>query len=436
MIGNGLRYRSDAPAMLTAIARAYGDVAFARIGPTSFYLLSNPDLAHDVLERSEDHFERIAGMRRVNERIVHEAVFASEGAAHAEQRRVLEPVMFHEAPRTHAGTVVRYARRMAESWRDGAELEVVAEAEHTTRDMLVEVLFGLDPAEPDGRRLADAVLATNDALNAILLGATPLGDRLPTRGRSRFRRRLAELDVTLADLARRRIDEGLTGDDVLTMFLRAGDPALSPELARDHALSQFRGHLGAGALLGWAWFLLSQQPGAAERLELEADALGRDPAAADDLRAIPWAMAVAHETLRLYPPAWLLARRTTADHRVDGTTIPAGSRVLISPWILHHYPRWWNDPEVFRPDRFEDPFRNADRLAPGYLALGLGSKRCLGIRFLPMEVALVVATVARRWRLELRPGHPVEPLAKATLRPKHGIAMIVRARNGGRPATR
>ena len=428
MIGNAIRYRGDAPGMMTAIARRYGDVAFFRIGPVGFYLLSSPELAHDVLVASDGHFQRIAGERRVSGRLLHDALFASENPKHAEQRRLMEPVMYEQVPPAHAGTIARFAERMTSSWRDGVRIDVVAEADRMTRDLMVDVIFGVDPAEPDGRRLADAVMAANDALNAVMLGATPLGDRLPSPSRSRFRRSLAELDAAVDDLARSRIADGLEGDDILSMLLRAHDRAMPPAQARDEAIGLFRGQMGAGAVLSWTWLLLSQHPDVRARVEAEADALGRDPVGADDLAGLRVTAGSFREALRLYPTAWVLARKAVADHRVDGFTIPTGASVVVSPWILQRDPRSWDEPEAFRPERYEDPFETSDRQQPAYLPQGLGPKRCMGMRLLPVEIPFVLATVARRWRLDVQPGHRVELLPKVTLKPKGGLPMIPTAR--------
>jgi cytochrome P450 len=429
MVGAYMKFHGNTPAMMTAIARRYGDVAYFRVGPAGFYLLSGPDLALDVLVASDGAFERIAGERRVSGRLLHDALFASEGADHAAQRALMEPVMYGQAPPAAASAVVRFARRMADGWGDGRRIDVLLEAEHMTRDLMVDVLFGEDPTEPAGRRLADALLAANDGLNAVAFGATPLGDRLPTPSRRRFRRLLGALDRMVDELAARRIADGLAGADVLTMLLRAGDRAMSPERARNECLGLYRGHLGAGAVLSWTWFLLSQNPDVRARLEAEVDALDGDPAGLEDLRRLPVTMGSFREAIRLYPTAWLLARRAATDHPVAAVTIPAGASVLVSPWILQRDPRSWDDPESFRPGRYDDPFATSDRQGPAYLPQGLGSKRCMGMELLPVEMTLVLATVARRWRLDLPEGHRVELLPKVTLKPKGGLPMVVSSRS-------
>ena len=301
MIRNWFRFKGNAPALFTDIARRNGDVAFFRIGPVGFYLLSSPELARDVLADSEASFERIAGERRVSRRLLHQALFASEGETHARQRTLMEPVMYRQAPPAHAEAIARFAARMADGWADGQRIDALAEAERMTTQLMVHILFGEDPSDPVGRRLAEAMAGANTALNEVALGATPLGDRLPSPSRKRVRTSLSDVESLVDDLARRRIAEGLASDDVLTMLLRSGDRAMTPEQARDEAIGLYRGHLGVGAVVSWTWLLLAQNPDVREQIEREADALGRDPASVDDAHALPTAAGSFREAIRLYP---------------------------------------------------------------------------------------------------------------------------------------
>jgi cytochrome P450 len=429
-LGYALRHRGDAPAILTGIARDHGDAVHVRAGPVAFYLLSNPAHVVDVLHASEDGFERTSNERRVNRRLLDDALFASEGTTRRRQRDLMEPVMFEALPAAQARTVTRHAARMADAWRDGARIDAMAHAEWMTRGMLVEALFGLDPAQPEGRRVAEALLAVNMATDTSPLGATALGDRLLEPRRKRFRELLAETSALIDGLARRRVEEGLTGEDGLTMLLRAGERAMTVEQARNETIGIYRGHLVTGGTLAWAWYLLSQHPEARDRVEREAAELGRDPEGIDDLHRLPFTVAVFLETIRLYPAAWVLGRRPVTDRVVAGTAVPAGSTVVVCPWVVQRDPRWWDEPDTFRPERFAEPLAGADHQGDAYLALGLGSKRCMGSHLLPVEAAFTLATVARRWRLELKPGHRPEIEAKATLKPRGGMPMTVRAATG------
>jgi cytochrome P450 len=189
------------------------------------------------------------------------------------------------------------------------------------------------------------------------------------------------------------------------------------------------GHETTALTLSWTWYLLSQNPAAEARLEEELRGVlaGRTPEVSDLMR-LPYLQAVLTEVLRLYPPAYMLARTSIAPCTIGGYDIPTGTTILMSQWLMHRDARYFDDPDAFRPERWLDGL--ADWLPAGvYLPFGDGPRRCIGQGFALLEAALVVATIAQRFRFRLVPGHPVEPEPLVTLRPRHGIRMTLRARN-------
>jgi cytochrome P450 len=191
----------------------------------------------------------------------------------------------------------------------------------------------------------------------------------------------------------------------------AGAP-MTDEQIRDEAITIFlAGHETTANALSWTWLLLSEHP--------DGEAWFRDRL--DDPTSV---RAVLHESLRLYPPAWAIGRRAIEDHAADGVTIPAGSVVIVSPWLLHHDPRWWRDPEAFDPDRWlgEEPV--ADRRA--YLPFGAGSRMCIGEGFAELEATTLLRTIARSWRFEHDPSERVRLQPVVTLRPRGALWMRAR----------
>src|SRR5205823_677849 len=173
----------------------------------------------------------------------------------------------------------------------------------------------------------------------------------------------------------------------------------------------------------WTFYLLGQHPAAARRLQAEVDAVldGRPPTLADVPR-LTYTLMVFQEALRLYPPGWIISRTPRQDDTIGGYHIPTGSTVVISQYVLHRHPDYWDRPLRFDPERF------ADRGAPAYFPFAAGPRVCIGNNFALLEARLVIATVAQRYRLELVPGHPVEPEPLVTLRPRHGLLMTLRPR--------
>jgi cytochrome P450 len=191
------------------------------------------------------------------------------------------------------------------------------------------------------------------------------------------------------------------------------------------------GHETTANTLTWAWYLLSQNPQAAERLrgELSTVLHGRPPGI-EDLPALPYARSVIQEALRLYPPAWIISRRAEQDDEIGGYPIPAGTVVSLSPYVMHRHPRFWPSPAAFDPDRFS-PAQAEGRPAYAYFPFGGGPRLCIGRDFAMQEALLILATVAQRFDLRLVPGHPVEPEPLITLRPKFGVKMTLHPVGGG-----
>jgi cytochrome P450 len=185
------------------------------------------------------------------------------------------------------------------------------------------------------------------------------------------------------------------------------------------------GHETTSNALAWTFHLLSRSPAHADRLRAELGRVlgGRVPAV-DDLAHLPYTRMVVEESLRLYPPVWTISRTPREDDEIDGFRIPAGTVVVISPWVTHRHPDLWEEPERFDPERFT-PARAAARPRFAYIPFAAGPRQCIGEGFAMQEAQLVLATVAQRFRLDPASGDAVEPEPLATLRPRGGLRMIL-----------
>jgi len=211
------------------------------------------------------------------------------------------------------------------------------------------------------------------------------------------------------------------------MLMNARDEdgsGMSDKQLRDEVLTfLLAGHETTALALSWTFHLLGQSPEVEEKLHAELHQVmgGRAPEFSD-LQALPYTDRVIKESMRLYPPAWSLARTAIADFELRGYTIPAGANIVMSQWIMHHDPKYFNDPAKFNPDRWLDPaMQKLPRFA--YFPFGGGPRQCIGNSFAMMEAVLLLATIALRFRLRPVPGHPVVAVPSFTLRPKHGITM-------------
>jgi cytochrome P450 len=300
-----------------------------------------------------------------------------------------------------------------------------------TLGIVGETLFG---ADVDGERSATITRALTDTLSMfdrVYSPAFRMLVRLPTPTMRRYRRIEADLDRVIAELIAERRSAGASGDDLLSLLLRAEESGsgMTDEEVRDEALTLvLAGHETTANALAWTWYLLAQHPAAEARLHAELDdALAGRPPSASDLPRLRGAEAVLSESIRLRPPAWAIGRRAIRDVRIGEVDVPEGAIVVVSPWLLHHDARWWRDPEAFVPERWTSG-EATRRPRSAFVPFGGGPRMCVGEPFAWMVGTLLLATIARRWRLRLVPGRPVTAQAVVTLRPRGGLPMVAERR--------
>ncbi len=205
---------------------------------------------------------------------------------------------------------------------------------------------------------------------------------------------------------------------------------MTPKQLRDETMTLFlAGHETTAQMLAWTWYLLAENPNAEARLheELRAVLNGRSPEPSDFAK-LPYLYALMHEVLRLYPPAYITARTSIEPTQIAGYDFPPGSTMLMSQWVMHRDPRFYDDPDTFRPERWLEGL--ADRLPAGaYFPFGDGPRRCIGQGFAMLEATIVIATLAQRFQFRLVPGYPVSPEPLITLRPRHGVRMTLHSRS-------
>jgi cytochrome P450 len=332
----------------------------------------------------------------------------------------------------YAQLMVERAARVANGWHEGEVVDVPDEMVRLTMSALAMVVFDADIEDDEARETANALSTCLGMFGRLASPYALLLDQIPSPRNREFDRVLRVFDGTVARLVQARLAGGTDGSDVLSQLTRARDSdtgeSMSARQVRDEVLTlMVAGHETWTNSLIWTWFLLSENPSVREHVEAELEEVlgGRLPTA-KDVRALRYTGAVYSESLRLYPPVWTVGRTALEDHEIEGRMIPAGSIVLLSPYVVQHDPRWFPDPFAFRPERWLD--RESERIPTfAFFPFGAGPRVCIGQPLAMLAGVLFLATIARRWRLELVRGHPVEP-APPLLRPRGGLPMIARER--------
>jgi cytochrome P450 len=442
-----LRSRQSTNEIFEAIARANSPVAHYVLAGEHVYLVSDPEIMTDVFLTHARDVMKGRGLQAARP-LLGNGLLTSEGEFHLRQRRLAQPAFHRSRIESMAAQMVTEAERHETGWVDGAQVDMVEEMTSLTFAIVGRTLFGTD-LTGDARTFGDALAELLSGFGQLsALGSEKLVRALP-KGRYLLSR-VEDLDVVvqrIIDEHRADAANGVERDDLLSWLIRARDEeaaaefgsAMTDEQLRDEVMTfVLAGHETTAMALSWAWWLLSANPLVAQRLHDElVSVLGsgeslRSPAYAD-LAALPWTHAVVAETIRLYPPAWIMGRRLLTDLRVGGWDVPSGSIVLGAPWILHRDPAIWDRATSFVPERWIDADGRFDESAPGvprgaWIPFGFGNRRCIGEQFAWTEAVLVLATLASRWRPTLVPGSVVATQAAVTLRPKNGLPMTLHAR--------
>lgn len=418
--------------LFTDLARTYGDVVSFRLGSERAVYLNDPKDVRDVLVTNHRNFTKSRGLQRAK-KLLGEGLLTSEGAAHLRSRRLLQPAFHRERIAGYGAVMIEQAQRAQARWRSGDELELTREMGRLTLDIVGRTLFDADV----DAQAAAVGQALTDVMASFWVAMLPLPDaidRLPLPALRRSRAARARLDRIIYDLIADRRAKGVDRGDVLSMLLLARDEegdgeGFDDRQVRDEAMTLFlAGHETTANALCWTWYLLSQHPEIEHRLheELARVLQGHAPTVSDYAR-LPYTESVITESMRLYPPAWLIGRRAIERFQVGGFTVPAGALVFMSPYVLHRDQRYFDAPEVFRPERWTPAFKaNLPKFA--YFPFGGGPRQCIGESFAKMELVLVIATIAQRWRFRLVPGRRVVPQPLVTLRPRDGVPMLAEGR--------
>lgn len=450
IVGTSFMASRDSTQLLMRWARDYGDIVYYHFFDFPAYVLFHPQHVEQVLLGKTGNF--VKGITsRSNPELFGNGLLTSEGNFWRRQRRLSNPAFHRESILRYSEITTQEAARMLQGWKNGEIRNVHNDMMNVTLRIVLRSLFGSDADESMQviEPALDAIMASSSGFNAIAFYL-----RIPTPTRARHFRAVQEIDAFVYKLIERgrerlrHVNAGATNGegqaltaavsgakDFLTMLLTARDDdgnSMSDKQLRDEVITLLlAGHETTALNLSWAWYLLAQHPEVEAKLHAELDAvLGGRPPCAADLPKLQYTDRVIRETLRLYPPAWRIFRKTEEPFTVGDYLLPAGSNIVMSQWVTQRDPRWFSEPNRFHPDRWrEDAAAKLPRFA--YFPFGGGPRVCIGAGFAMMEATLLLATIAQRYRMRLTPNQRVEPLASITLRPKNGVRVLLQERAEG-----
>jgi cytochrome P450 len=399
--------------MLEKLGAEMPRIGRADFGRISVVLVNTPELAQEVLIERADDFQKGPFSRTLSRPLLGNGLLNSEGEQHRERRKLVAPAFAHQRVAKYAAVMNEHAMAALASWQDGQSIDVAQAMMRLTLGIVGRTLFDVDLLDR-----ADTLGRDITTLQKWVVWQMRVPFRIPRMGAPVAA--LARLNETIYRLIRDRRASGVDKGDLLSMLLLSRDEEtgqhLTDEEVRDEAMTLFvAGHETTAQAMAWSCYLLAQHPRHLERLRSEG---------------MPYALQVMKESMRLYPPVYVVARSPLRDTSIGGFPVRKDEIVWISPWLLHRDPRLFEDPLRFDPDRFL-PEGEAALPRFAYMPFGGGKRICIGNQFALMEGQIILSTLARHVSLQLISQRPIELQPVITLRPKNGVHLKV-----GRPAAK
>ena len=431
-LGHLFSFRRDSIGFLRKIAQEFGDIVHFKMGPIRIVLLNHPDFIKEVLTTHHRNFVKGRPLEMAKE-LLGEGLLTSEGDFHKRHSRIIQPAFHRNMIDSYAPDITKVVSRLMDDWADGKKVDM--KDEMTTMSMLIagKSLFNVE-LEKDSADIIQSLETATSLFGRIPLPFSEGLLKLPIPSTLRFKRAKAQLDkIIYGIIAERRLSKEDNGD-LLSLLLRSqeeygGGAAMSDEHVRDEALTLFLTAFDTtSTALTWTWYLLSQNPEVEAELHRELDLIlnGRLPTA-DDIPQLKYTRMVFGESLRIYPPSYLIPRQAINEFSIDKYIVPAGTIVLMSPYLIHHDSRFHPDPEKFNPRAWDNHLNNQNSKYE-YFPFSRGPRSCIGEPFAWMQGILVLASIAQFWRVKHLPEHPVELLQLINLRPRYGMMMTLERR--------
>lgn len=456
--GNAAAMQDDPLALFLSISREHGDLARVNVFGYDALFVNSPQLIQEILVEKETHFRKDLGFRLLLHPLIGNGLANVNGDRWRKARKMVAPIFQPKQIAQFASYMPDYAVRVSDRWQEGAEVDLLDEMLRVIMGITGKVVFDV-PTFHEADGLGDAFKETGKWLSQQGAVTPSLAVRIlalralaswrpgpakqqieaflyrpplwPNERNLSFQKAMKFIEQRFATMIEERRSAPAARRDLLTILVGARDEQGMPMVDQqimDEALNLFAAGIESTShTVAWALYLVSQHPEVRARLEAEVDALGDHLPTFEDLPRLPFALQTFKEAMRLYPPAAVMSREVIEGAEVDGCALPADMLIFMSAYALHRREDFWPDPETFDPDRFTAA---AERSRPrtAYLPFGAGPRVCIGNHFAMMEGQLVLATLAQRYRLELRPGYEVKLTAYPVLHPKGGLPMRVTRR--------
>jgi cytochrome P450 len=411
---------NEVPEYLRAISREHGPIVKFANPLTTYYFIDDAHYAEELFVSKSSSFMKGRGTQRLKA-LLGDGLLTAVQPEHLKNRRLVQPAFHRSRIDAFGDVIVNYTRTRVESWKPGATIDVHHETMQLALDIVARTLFGSDLTS-EKQTISDALDDALEVFPLMLMPFSELVENLPLPPILRFKRARRELDRVVYDMMRKRRAEGADGGDLLSMLLSTEEDGagFTDVQVHDEALTiLLAGHETTANALAWTFYLLQRNPDIETKLLAHiADVLGdRDPVL-EDFPKLDYVRAVASEAMRIYPPAWLTGRRALEDTTIGDFPIRKGEIVLVSQYVTHRNPRYWDEPDRFDPERWME---GSPKEKFAYFPFGGGNRLCIGERFAWLELVFAIATIVRRVKFERIDALDIAPEPLVTMRPKSPV---------------
>ncbi|MGH9345889.1 MAG: cytochrome P450 [Vicinamibacterales bacterium] len=432
LLGHLVRFKRDPLGLLNA-ARANGDLTRLRFGPRTAFVVNHPDLIEEVLviqhrvfaKSCGRKFSRLSRFLAGGEQVDRVTHFPADNDFWMRQRPTIQPAFFHPQVSAYGDVMTRVIEGVIADWRVGEVRDVYVDMVRLAFRIVATTLFG-EEDESEQRTLADAFETIMFEIAQRLANPLHVPPIVPTRRNRRLVRAVADVERIVDRLVERH-RSGRGGGGALLEIMLKDNRTQDPEWRYNVVGLFVAGYETTAVALTWTWHLLATHPDEEAKLRAElAGVLGDRAPSPGNVQELTYTEAILKESLRLYPPLWAFAREAVEDFTLGAQKMPAGTIVIISPWVTHRDGRYFDDPNAFRPSRW---LGSAASQPPkyAYMPFSAGPRSCIGQRFALLEMLLAIATVAQRFRLADAAGSLAVPKPWIGLRPRYGMPMVVTA---------
>lgn len=428
LTGHFREIRRDVLGLMLTGARDCGDIVRFRLGPLTMHLVNHPDPIAHVLIKNRENYDKDSRSSASLSLVCGESLLTANGPAWQWRRRLIQPMFHHAAVAGFIDSMVSCTETMLDDWsekcRRGETIEAASEMMRLTYRVIGRCLFGAN--------LEAETLAVEEAMHTIVTYTYARWRRIlnwptswPVEENRQFQNALKSVNAIIGRLIASHIFHPPETPNLLSMLIGGTDgetgAPLTEEQVRHEAITfLLAGHETTANALSWTLHLLTQHPAEAEKIREETPST---TLTMSDLPKLTSTLHVFEESIRLYPPIWAMERHAIAADTIGGYQIPANSSVIISPYTLHRHPIFWEEPEEFRPSRFEK------RDPPAYIPFGAGPRFCIGNEFALSEARVILSMILRKFHITAEPGQTIVPEPAITLRLKNGLRLQLRHRS-------